>query len=131
VFRRLVAILVLALVFGVLGCSSTPRCTVAVGTPIESLPVLQLVGHSYLAYGSDGRVVGADSCCAGGPRFPFPDGGCGEICDGQPRTDDYLLGLPYGTGACREEAAHGSGQYECFVWTLDGGVMLSSGVCVD
>ncbi len=123
------------LVLGVLGiataCSSNPRCTVPVGTPIDSLPVTQFVGHSYLTYGSDGRIVGTDSCCAGGPRFPFPDGGCGEVCDGQLRSDDYLLGLPYGTGACPDEAEYGSGEYECFVWTLDGGVVLSSGVCVD
>ena len=133
--RETARVALVALVLGVLGvaaaCSSTPRCSVPAGTPIDSLRVLQLVGHSYLSYGSDGRVLGADSCCVGGPRPPFPDGGCGTICDGQPRTDDYLLGLPYGTGACPDQAEYGSGQYECFVWTLDGGVVLSSGVCVD
>jgi len=113
-------------------CSSErSRCSVPVGTPVDSLPVLQLVGHSYPSYGSDGRVLGADSCCLGGPTLPFPDGGCGDVCEGLARTDDYTLGPPYGGGACPDMAEYGIGSFECFVWILDGGVVLSSGVCVD
>jgi len=104
-------------------CSAPSLCDVAPGTPIGQLDARPWTS-GYADVGPNGPIPGSfRACCAGGPSFPFPDGGCGEVCDGQPRVDIYerMTGVD-----CEED---GRGDFRCLYWVMDGGVVASSQSC--
>jgi hypothetical protein len=109
-----------------ISCSSPSPCEVPIGTPISTLDV-ELVTTGYPDIGPFGPIPGSFlRCCVGGPSDPFPDGGCGESCDGQPQVEVYTL--RYAVGGC---VADLPGRITCDYYVMDGGVVASAEGCVD
>jgi hypothetical protein len=116
----------LVVTMGVFASCSTPSpCEVPPGTPISTLDA-EFVTSGYPDIGPDGPIPGSFRfCCVGGPADPFPDGGCGESCDGQPRVDVYTR--LYG-GECFADL---KGRIQCSYYVMDGGVVASGENCLD
>ena len=136
---------VVATVVAFSSCSTPSPCEVATGTPVsqlnatlaasgyaevglDALPVLELIDVGHGSVEADGHFRGFDSCCT--TEHPLADGGCAAACS-PPTMEVYRLGLPYGEGSCPEQAEYGSGFWECYAYSVDGGVEHSSGFCVD
>ena len=112
-----------------LACSAAPPpCVVALGTSVATLP-RQKLARLYPTYGSDGRVNGWNYCCAGGPAYWLPDGGCGPVCTDPPPMDLFTLTPPNGGGVCDSE--FGGGHWSGLVGAIDGGVVYATCSCVD
>lgn len=125
-FRGLVPMMLVALATG--ACSKGRECDIPQGTRLDALPVLELIDVGHGSVDADGRFRGFDSCCT--TEHPLADGGCAAACS-PPTMEVYRLGLPYGEGSCPEQAEYGSGFWECYAYSVDGGVEHSSGFCVD
>ena len=109
-------------------CSKGRECDVPRGTPLSQLPVLGLIDVGHGSVDSEGRFVGFTTCCSA--ELPYPDAGCVAACT-PPRIEVYRLGPPYGEGSCPDQAEYGDGYWECDAYAVDGGVVASSGVCID
>jgi hypothetical protein len=121
------ALVVIFPFLALLSCSTPSPCEVPIGTP-EAQVKGKLTNIGYAETGPDGPVRGTFRfCCVGGPLVPLPDGGCGEVCAGQPRVYLYVRD---NAGSCEGTDARG-GRLLCQAYVMDGEVVSWSEGCVD
>jgi hypothetical protein len=110
------------------GCSQSgaERCSaIPSGTPVSTLPI---IGPGSVGVGGpESTEAAADArCCYLAAEGIQDAGACRIDCAATPPAVPLEVGGDYAGGECGMD-----GDWECFLWARDGGVLGSWGFCAD